>query len=125
MNKNEKVLIKKDLNEITSSKQVILPMAIVPIVLTVLIPLALIIGVNYIGNASEVLRGVGSLLKKLPSEYKAYSPAQLVMKIAINYLFPSYFLIIPIMCSGIIGASSLVGEKEHKTMETQIGRAHV
>jgi ABC-type Na+ efflux pump permease subunit len=33
-------------------------------------------------------------------------------------MFPPYFLIIPIMCSGIIGASSFVGEKEHKTMET-------
>jgi ABC-type Na+ efflux pump permease subunit len=118
MNRIEKTLIKKDLKEIISSKQVILPMAMVPIVLTVLIPLALIIGVNYIGDVSDILRGVGSLLKKLPSEYKAYSPAQLVIKIAINYLFPSYFLIIPIMCSGIMGASSLVGEKEHKTMET-------
>ncbi len=118
MNRIEKALIKKDLNEITSSKQVILPMAIVPLVLTVLIPLVLIIGVNYIGDVSDILRGVGSLLKKLPSEYEAYNPAQLVIKIAVNYLFPSYFLIIPIMCSGIIGASSLVGEKEHKTMET-------
>ena len=63
MNRIEKALIKKDLNEITSSKQVILPMAIVPIVLTVLIPLGLIIGVNYIGDVSDILRGVGSLLK--------------------------------------------------------------
>jgi len=62
MNRNEKALIKKDLNEITSSKQVILPMAIVPIVLTVLIPLALIIGVNYIGNASDIIREFGPLL---------------------------------------------------------------
>jgi len=118
MNVIEQALIKKDLNEITSSKQVILPMTIVPILLTVLIPLALIIAVNYIGNASDVIRGIGPLLKKLPSEYMTYTPAQLVIKIAVNYMFPSYFLIIPIMCSGIIGASSLVGEKEHKTMET-------
>jgi ABC-type Na+ efflux pump permease subunit len=93
-------------------------MAIVPIVLTVLIPLALIIGVHYIGSATDILREIGPLLKKLPSEYKAYSPAQLVLKVTIDYMFPSYFLIIPIMCSGIMGASSLVGEKEHKTMET-------
>lgn len=118
MNRSEKALIQKDINEITSSKQVILPMVIVPSILTVLIPLALIIGVNYIGNASDIIRDLGPLLKKLPSEYKAYGPAQLVIKVAINYMFPSYFLIIPIMCSGIIGASSFVGEKEHKTMET-------
>ena len=118
MNRSEKALIKKDFNEITSTKMVIVPMAIVPIVLTVLIPLALIIGVNYIGNASDIIRDFGPLLKKLPSEYASFSPAQLVIKIAINYMFPAYFLIIPIMCSGIIGASSFVGEKEHKTMET-------
>lgn len=33
-------------------------------------------------------------------------------------MFPSYFLMIPIMCSGVIGASSFVGEKEHKTLES-------
>lgn len=118
MNRCEKALMKKDLNEITSSKMILLPMAIVPIVLTLIIPLALIIGANYIENASDVIRGLGSLIKKLPSEYTSYTPAQFVIKIAINFLFPSYFLIIPIMCSGIIGASSFVGEKEHKTMET-------
>jgi ABC-type Na+ efflux pump permease subunit len=118
MNRSEKALIYKDLNEITSSKQVILPMTIVPIVLTVLIPLALLIGASFIGNDSNTIRQLGPLIKKLPSEYTAYNPAQLLIKIVINYMFPSYFLIIPIMCSGIIGASSFVGEKEHKTMET-------
>lgn len=118
MNRSEKALINKDLYEITSSKQVILPMTIVPIVLTVIIPLAVLIGANYIGNDSNMIRQLGPLIKKLPSEYTTYNPAQLLIKIVINYMFPSYFLIIPIMCSGIIGASSFVGEKEHKTMET-------
>jgi ABC-type transport system involved in multi-copper enzyme maturation permease subunit len=118
MNRSEKALIQKDLNEITSSKQVILPMTIVPIVLTVIIPLAVLIGASFIGNDSNMIRQLGPLIKKLPSEYLAYNPAQLLIKIVINYMFPSYFLIIPIMCSGIIGASSFVGEKEHKTMET-------
>ncbi|MBU3197210.1 ABC transporter permease subunit [Clostridium algidicarnis] len=118
MNRSEKALIYKDLNEITSSKQIILPMIIVPILLTVIIPLGVLIGANYIGRDSNMIRQFGPLLKKLPSEYMAYNPAQLLIKIVINYMFPSYFLIIPIMCSGIIGASSFVGEKEHKTMET-------
>jgi ABC-type Na+ efflux pump, permease component len=58
------------------------------------------------------------LLKKLPFEYTTYTPAQLLIKVTINFMFPSYFLIIPIMCSGVIGASSFVGEKEHKTLES-------
>jgi ABC-type Na+ efflux pump permease subunit len=118
MNRSEKALIYKDINEITSSKQVILPMTIVPIILTVIIPLALLIGASYIGKDSNTIRQLGPLINKLPSEYMAYNPAQLLIKITINYMFPSYFLIIPIMCSGIIGASSFVGEKEHKTLET-------
>lgn len=118
MNRSEKALFYKDMNEITSSKQVFMPMIIVPLVLTVIIPLALIIGVSFIGKDSNMIQQLGPLIKKLPPEYTAYSPAQLFMKVVINYMFPSFFLIIPIMCSSVIGASSFVGEKEHKTMET-------
>ncbi|MDW8801799.1 ABC transporter permease subunit [Clostridium sp. A1-XYC3] len=118
MNSSERALIDKDIHEITNSKQVILPMTIVPIILTVIIPLAMVIGANYIGYDDNVLRDLGPIIKKLPSEYMAYSPSQLFIKVAINYMFPSYFLIIPVMCSATIGASSFVGEREHKTMET-------
>ena len=118
MNRNEKALIYKDINEITSSKRVIMPMTIVPIVLIVIIPLAILIGARFIGNDSSMLTKMAPLIKKLPSEYTRYTPAQLLIKISINFMFPSYFLIIPIMCSGVIGASSFVGEKEHKTLES-------
>ena len=118
MNRNEKALINKDINEIKSSKRVILPMTIVPIVLIAVIPLAILIGASFIGKDSSMLTKIGPLIKKLPSEYAKYTPAQLLIKISLNYMFPSYFLIIPIMCSGVIGASSFVGEKEHKTLES-------
>jgi ABC-type Na+ efflux pump permease subunit len=118
MNRNEKALIYKDINEITSSKQVIIPMTIVPIILTVIIPLGILIGANYIGNDSSMITKLAPLIKKLPLEYTKYTPAQLLIKIMLNFMFPSYFLIIPIMCSGVIGASSFVGEKEHKTLES-------
>lgn len=118
MNRNEKTLINKDVNEITSSKRVILPMTIVPIILIVIMPLAVLIGAKYIGSDSSTFTKMAPLLKKLPSEYNAYTPAQLLIKISLNLMFPPYFLIIPIMCSGVIGASSFVGEKEHKTLES-------
>jgi ABC-type multidrug transport system permease subunit len=118
MNRSEKALIFKDINEITSSKRVILPMTIVPIILIVIMPIGLFIGVNFIGNDSSMITKLAPLIKKLPSEYSLYSQAQLLIKVMINYMFPSYFLIIPIMCSGVIGASSFVGEKEHKTLES-------
>jgi len=118
MNRSEKALIRKDFNEIVSSRQVIMPMAIVTLVLTVVIPLVMIISVNYIGANSDMIRELGPLLKKLPSEYMKYNQAQLAIKAGVDFMFPVYFLIIPIMCSSLIGASSFVGEKEHKTLET-------
>lgn len=118
MNRNEKALIYKDINEITSSKRVIMPMTIVPIVLIILIPLGVLIGANFIGNDSSMFMKMAPLLEKLPSEYAALSPAKLLIKVSLDFMFPSYFLIIPIMCSGVIGASSFVGEKEHKTLES-------
>lgn len=118
MNRIERTLINKDVNEIASSKRVIVPMASVPIILIAIIPLAMIIGAGFVKNDSSMITKLLPLLKKLPSEYRTYTPPQLLIKVAINFMFPSYFLIIPIMCSGVIGASSFVGEKEHKTMES-------
>lgn len=118
MSGNEKALIYKDINEITSSRRVIMPMTIVPIILVVVIPIAILIGAKYVGNDSSMFTKIAPLIKKLPHEYTVYTPAQLLIKIAVNFMFPSYFLIIPIMCSGVIGASSFVGEKEHKTLES-------
>lgn len=118
MNKSEKALIYKDIKEITSSKRVILPMTIVPLILIVIMPIGLFIGVNFIRNDASMITKLEPLIKKLPSEYASYSQAQLLIKVMINFMFPSYFLIIPIMCSGVIGASSFVGEKEHKTLES-------
>lgn len=118
MNKSEKALIYKDINEIITSKRVILPMTIVPIIMVVIIPLIILISADYIGNDLSIFTKIAPLIKKLPSEYAAYNPSQLLIKITMNLIFPSYFLIIPIMCSGVIGASSFVGEKEHKTMES-------
>ncbi|MBE6087797.1 MAG: ABC transporter permease [Clostridium beijerinckii] len=118
MKSNEKALIYKDINELISSKRVILPMTIVPIILTIIVPLGILIGANFIGSDSSTITKMAPLIRKLPYEYTTYTPAQLLVKVAINFMFPSYFLIIPIMCSSVIGASSFVGEKEHKTLES-------
>lgn len=118
MNRNEKALINKDIHEITGSKQVIIPMVTVPLILIVIMPLALLIGAYFVKYDSSMLTKMAPLLKRLPYEYKTYNPSQLLIKVALDLMFPPYFLIIPIMCSSVIGASSFVGEREHKTMES-------
>ena len=41
-----------------------------------------------------------------------------VARIVLNQIMPSFFLIIPIMASSVMAASSFVGEKEKHTLET-------
>lgn len=118
MSKSEWTLIKKDIHELLGSKQVLLPMIIVPLMFVVLFPLGLLIGASFVGETSDVFNEIDPLLQQLPFDYTAYNSAQLLIKITIDYFFPSFFLIIPIMSSGVIGASSFVGEKEHHTMES-------
>ena len=73
MNGNEKALIYKDINEITSSKRVIMPMTIVPIIMVVVIPLAILIGASFTQNDSNMFTKIAPLLKKLPSEYTRFA----------------------------------------------------
>lgn len=118
MNKLYKSIIQKDLKEITSSKQIFLPMLIVPLVFVIIVPTIMLISIYFSSKGIGQINDLDNMIKKLPMEYSKFSIPELVLKTGVNYLFPSLFLIIPIMASNIIGASSFVGEKEHKTMET-------
>jgi ABC-type Na+ efflux pump permease subunit len=118
MKSMSKALIKKDVKEITGSKQVFLPMIIVPLVLMVVLPAVLVVVSRFGEGALNSINGIDMLLDKLPADLKNLAPGQLLLYIAVNFMFPTFFLLIPIMASGILGASSFVGEKEHKTMET-------
>lgn len=118
MNKTEKTLIYKDLLEVIKNEKILLPMIAFPIIMIVLIPLVLIFGAKYIMSDAIVMNQLQLLIQNMPTEYNGYDSGQLILTIMTNYMFPSLFLIIPIMSSGVMGASSLVGEKEHKTMET-------
>jgi ABC-type Na+ efflux pump permease subunit len=90
-------------------------MIIVPVIMMLLLPLGLVIGAKY--GVSHI-NGMDSMIKILGSKFHKLSKPQLIFEIGLNYMFPALFLLIPIMASSIIGASSFVGEKEHKTMES-------
>lgn len=118
MNNLYKSIIEKDLKEITSSKQTFLPMFIVPLMFVIIIPIIMLIAIYFSSRGIGQINGLDNMMVKLPIEYSKFSIPELVLKAGVNYFFPSLFLIIPIMASNIIGASSFVGEREHKTMET-------
>ncbi len=120
-------IVKKDVRQIFSSRQTMLPMIIVPLVFSVFIPLSMIFSMGGTqtqmssGDSADLstylslLAGQGDILAQL----KTFPTAEMQMTyLFLNYLFMPMFVLIPVMASCIIAASCIVGEKEKKTMET-------
>lgn len=115
---NEKALIKKDIQEIVKAKRVLIPSIIIPIIFTVVVPVVMLIIAYFIDKDPTSVLKIEQIITNMPKEYQSYTPSQVVLKLMLDCMFPGYFLLIPIMCSSVIGASSFVSEREHKTMET-------
>jgi ABC-type Na+ efflux pump permease subunit len=115
MKASQKALIYKDVKEVLVSSQTLIPMIVVPVIMAVILPLILMIGAKF---GVSGLNGMDYMIKIFSGKFDSLNDAQLLIEIGLNYMFPVFFLLIPIMASSIIGASSFVGEKERKTMES-------
>jgi len=121
-----KAVVKKDISAITSSTQLWLPMVIVPAIFIVIFPaVILIIGRAIdVGNDPGTLKLVRQFLQGIPeSAVKAQLAGfstlnQQLVYLLVNYLLAPLFLLVPTMVSSLMAASSFVGEKEKKTLET-------
>lgn len=92
MNNGQLTLIKKDIRSITSNKQIFAVLLIVPLVLTVVLPSVFVLVLTQKPDAASDFRKLLDM--------------------------PPFFLIVPIMASSVMAASSFVGEKEKHTLET-------
>ena len=115
MNIGQFALIKKDMRSVTSNKQVFTVLLIVPIVLTIALPSIFVFVISFAPDAASDFQ---KLLDMLPAPNGEYSQQQQIFSLILNQIMPSFFLIIPIMASSVMAASSFVGEKEKHTLET-------
>ncbi|MDF2881418.1 MAG: transporter permease protein [Clostridiaceae bacterium] len=115
MKASQKAMIYKDIKEITGDKQVLLPMLIVPLIMMMVLPAGLMIGARY---GVTGINGMDLMMKRFSNLLHYENQSQFIVELGVNYMFPILFLLIPIMTSCIIGASSFVVEKEKKTIET-------
>ena len=115
MNIGQFALIKKDMRSVTSNKQVFAVLLIVPIVLTIALPSIFVFVISFAPDAASDFQ---KLLDMLPAPNGEYSQQQQIFSLILNQIMPSLFLIIPIMASSVMAASSFVGEKEKHTLET-------
>jgi ABC-type Na+ efflux pump permease subunit len=115
MKASQKAMIYKDVKEVLGSSQMLIPMIIVPAMMALILPLILILGAQF---GISGINGMDYMLKIFSNKFTGLNSSQLLIELGMNYMFPVFFLLIPVMASSIIGASSFVGEKERKTMES-------
>ena len=114
------LVFRKDLSEVARNWEVMAPMIILPVILTVLIP-ALVTLVPDSMNGSNNANLMDTMIPNLPEAVKqtlsGFPEAQQMIYIMLVYFFAPFFLIIPLMVSGVIASDSFAGEKERKTIE--------
>ncbi len=112
----ERAVVKKDFGEVWDSKMARNTMLVVPIVMTVVVPVLFLVIVCFVPQ--NQVNGIDQMMKLLPPEVKGYGFRQCMFYLMTNSLFPMFFLMIPLMASSVCAASSFVGEKERHTLET-------
>lgn len=114
MNQAMLAIIKKDFRSITANRRLFVSLLVVPLCLIIVMPSIFMLTAHMAPNDSDLQ----AMLKLVPQSSWAGSAEQTLMDLVFNYILPVFFLIIPIMASSIMAASSFVGEKEKHTLET-------
>lgn len=115
MNRSMTAIIKKDIRGITANKRMFSVLLIVPLVLTVFLPSMFLVMLRFVPEQGDELM---KLAKMLPLSVGEDLSLSAMAGLMFNYMMPVFFLMIPIMAASVMAASSFVGEKEKRTLET-------
>ncbi|HEY7591432.1 MAG TPA: ABC transporter permease subunit [Candidatus Limnocylindrales bacterium] len=114
-------LVRRDLTVVVRSRAVSLPILILPVIFFVLMPAGLILLSRAIsedlGEFRELIALMPELLRR---ELAGLSPSATVAVWGLEYVFATFFLIVPLMTSAVIAADSFAGEKERRTLEALV-----
>jgi ABC-2 type transport system permease protein len=115
----------KDIKGITSNKQVLIGLIILPLIFAVIFPTVFILLLNFVPlTSTEVETMTNTILSALPNGHSKDMINQLpsfnhqMIYVVVNYLLGSMFLLIPVINSMMIALNSFVGEKERGTLES-------
>ncbi|MEO2260599.1 ABC transporter permease subunit [Paenibacillus amylolyticus] len=119
-----RALVRKDIRSVTASIQLWLPMLIVPLIIGIIMPSALLWAASRmeprsLGNISFLLESLDALTHggQIPQLASMPTDNHRIVYYLAMYMFAPLFLIIPVMASSILTANSFAGEKERKTLE--------
>jgi ABC-type Na+ efflux pump permease subunit len=115
------VVFRKDCCEVSRNWQVILPIAVLPLFISVLLPVLLTVIPSLTPTPEMHLGGFEAMIKNLPNQVQeqleGMTEQQVMIYMMALYFFAPFFLIIPLMASSVIASDSFAGEKERKTIE--------
>ena len=115
------LVFRKDWREVRRNWEVLTPIAVVPLLFTVVIPLIAIHAPGQVntGTSPDVL--VESIVRGMPPDaverLMTLTGEQQLTYVLLVYMFAPFFMLIPVMASSVIASDSFAGEKERKTIE--------
>ncbi len=118
MNEKQRAIIKKDLKGIVFDKFQFPVLLIVPFAFVVFIPTIFILSINLGDDSMNMAADMQKLIELLPVAGRSDNMPLFITEAILNYIMPVFFLIIPTMAAMIMAASSFIGEKENRTLET-------
>ncbi|MCL2277002.1 MAG: ABC transporter permease subunit [Treponema sp.] len=110
-------IMKKDLKSVTSNKNMMISLIVVPVMMAVVLPVIFIMTTVFIPEDSPDMAELMTLLGSV-TIYEENNIREMILSMVLNFVLPMFFLIIPVMASSVMASSSFVGEKEKKTLET-------
>ena len=115
------LVFRKDWREIRRNWQVVLPIVVVPLIISVFLPVLLTVIPSLAPTQGGGLSGFENLIENLPrpvqEQLAGLTEQQVMIYIMAIYFFAPFFLIIPLMASSVMASDSFAGEKERKTIE--------
>ncbi|HSJ46008.1 MAG TPA: ABC transporter permease subunit [Euzebyales bacterium] len=106
----------RDLRLVRRSRAVLIPIVVVPVVLLLVPPIALLATA---GSPETLAAELQPLLARVTSPLTPSSstPGQEAIVLLLVYVFAPLFLLVPIMVASVTAADSVVGERERGTLE--------
>lgn len=108
-------VVKKDFQEAFSNKMIRVMMVVVSLMLVILLPVMFTVMAVLV---PESMSDFESLLSLLPIKFSVDEMVKAGYYYVMNYFSPAFFVLVPIMTASVAAASTFVGEKERRTMET-------
>jgi len=116
-------IARKDWKEVLQNRTAMTSSLILPIIFAIFLPLLIIylpgmLSAPGLNNSSAQIQ---ALIQVMPAavrdQISGLSADQTMVVLILGFFFAPMFLILPLMVASILGADSIVGEKERKTLE--------